>query len=464
MARADSFWGSVRESLRGTQQDFTQVAIPRAIGLLAVPMVLEMFMESLFGIVDIFFVARLGREGPAAVALTESLLTMVFIISEGLGMATTAFVARRIGEKDPRGAAHGAAQAILMAVAFSVVFGAAGALYAPQLLRLMGADPAVVAAGHSFTATMLGGAITILLLFLINAIFRGAGDAAIAMRVLWVANIINIVLDPCFIFGLGPFPEMGVAGAAVATNIGRGAGVIYQVLVLTRREGRIAITRDMLRPDFAVMLRILRVAFTGMLQFAVSMGSWLVVVRMMALFGSAALAGYSIAVRIIIFVLLPSWGMAMAAATLVGQNLGAGRPERAERAVWLTGIYNVVFLGAVAVVMAVFAHPMARLFMHDAEVVEVAAAGIRIVAAGNVCYAWGMVMVQAFNGAGDTLTPTVINVFCYWLFQLPFAWLLSMHLGMGPSGLFFAIPAAETLIAVVSVIMFRRGRWKKVRI
>ena len=311
---------------------------------------------------------------------------------------------------------------------------------------------------------MLGGTVTILLLFLINAIFRGAGDAAIAMRVLWVANIINIVLDPCFIFGLGPFPEMGVAGAAVATNIGRGAGVIYQVFVLTRREGRIAITRAMLRPDLAVMLRILRVAFTGMLQFAVSMGSWLVLVRMMAAFGSAALAGYSIAVRIIIFVLLPSWGMAMAAATLVGQNLGAGKPERAERSVWLTGIYNVVFLGAVAVVMAVFAHPMARLFIQDAEVVEVAAAGIRIVALGNVCYAWGMVMVQAFNGAGDTLTPTIINVFCYWLFQIPFAWLLSMRLGMGPSGLFLAIPAAETLIAVVSVIMFRRGRWKKVRI
>lgn len=464
MARADTFWGSIRESLRGTEQDFTEGAIPRAIGLLAVPMVLEMFMESLFGIVDIFFVARLGREGPAAVALTESMLTGVFVISEGLGLATTAYVARRIGEKDRRGAAHGAAQAILMAVAFSAVAGAAGAFYAPQLLRLMGAEPAVVAAGQRFTATTLGGTVTILLLFLINAIFRGAGDAVIAMRVLWVANVINIVLDPCFIFGLGPFPEMGVAGAAVATIIGRGSGVVYQIIVLARGEGRIAISIGMLRPDFAVMLRILRVAFTGMLQFAVSMGSWLVLVRMIAVFGSVALAGYSIAVRIIVFVLLPSWGMAMAAATMVGQNLGAARPERAERSVWLAGLYNAVFLGGVAVVLVVFAHPLARLFIADAAVVDVAAAGIRIMALGNVCYAWGMVMVQAFNGAGDTLTPTIVNFFCYWLFQLPLAWLLAMRLDMGTSGIFLAIPAAETLIAVVSVILFRRGRWKKARI
>ena len=457
------FWPAVREALAGSHRNYTEGGISRAITLLAIPMVLEMVMESLFGISDMFWVSHLGKDAVATVALTESMLTLVFVVAMGLSLSTTAFVARRIGENDPEGAAVSAVQAIAIGSAVSVLWGALGLVFAPDLLRLMGATPAIVQTGQRYTAVLLGGTVTILLLFLTNAVFRGAGDAAIAMRVLWLANIINIVLDPCFIFGLGPFPRLGVAGAAVATTIGRGCGVVYQLSVLLRGRGRVVIRAPQIRIQGQVMWRLMRVSFNGMLQFLLSMGSWVALVRMIALFGATALAGYAIAIRVVVFVILPSWGMSNAAATLVGQNLGAGKPERAERSVWLAGLYNMVFLGAVAIVFLIFAPLVVRLFTNDPAVLPVAVACLRIVSAGNVCYAYGMVMVQAFNGAGDTFTPMIINLFCYWLFQIPLAWTLS-HSGMGANGVFLAIPIAETGIAVVSILVFRRGRWKRVRI
>ncbi len=458
------FWAAVREALVGTHRDYTEGSIGRAITLLAIPMVLEMVMESMFGVTDMFWVSHLGKDAVATVALTESMLTLVFVVAMGLSMATTAFVARRIGEKDPAGAAVAAVQAIIIGLVVSAVWGVAGVLFAQDLLRLMGATPSIIATGQRYTAVLLGGSVTILLLFLTNAVFRGAGDAAIAMRVLWLANIINIALDPCFIFGLGPFPRLGVEGAAVATTIGRGCGVAYQLTVLLRGQGRVVIRVQQIRVHAEVMWRLLKVSFNGMFQFLLSMGSWVALVRMIALFGSAALAGYAIAIRVVIFVILPSWGMSNAAATLVGQNLGAGKPDRAAQSVWRAGFYNMIFLGSVALIFLVFAEPVIRLFTNDPAVLPVGVACLRVVSCGNVCYAYGMVMVQAFNGAGDTFTPMIINLFCYWLFQLPLAWILSHQTHLGPTGVFLAIPIAEAGIAVVSILVFRRGRWMRVKI
>jgi len=457
------FWARVREALSGKHRDYTAGSVGRAITLLAIPMVLEMVMESMFGITDMFWVSHLGKNAVATVALTESMLTVVFVVAMGLSLATTAFVARRIGEKDPEGAAIGAVQAIAIGITASVIWGAFGALFAPHLLRFMGASPEIIATGHRYTRVMLGGTVTILLLFLTNGIFRGAGDAAIAMRVLWIANLINMALDPCFIFGLGPFPKLGVEGAAVATTIGRGCGVLYQSIALLSGQGRIVIHRAQIRIHAEALWRILRVSSTGMLQFLLSMGSWVAMVRMIATFGAASLAGYAIAIRVVIFVILPSWGMSNAAATLVGQNLGAGKPDRAESSVWRAGFYNMCFLGSVAVFFVIFAEPVIRLFTTDPAVLPLGVACLRIVSCGNVCYAYGMVMVQAFNGAGDTITPMLINLFCYWLFQIPLAWTLS-HTRLAAAGVFLAIPIAETAIAATSVIVFRRGRWKKVKI
>jgi len=458
------FWAAVREALAGTHRDYTEGSISRAITLLAIPMVLEMVMESLFGVTDMFWVSHLGKDAVATVALTESMLTLVFVVAMGLSMATTAFVARRIGEKDPEGAAVAAVQAIAIGIVVSIVWGAVGAWFARDLLRLMGATPAIIQTGQRYTGVLLGGTVTILLLFLTNAVFRGAGDAAIAMRVLWLANLINIALDPCFIFGLGPFPKLGVAGAAVATTIGRGCGVLYQLTILFSGQGRVVIRLPQIRIHAEVMWRLLRVSFNGMFQFLLSMGSWVALVRMIALFGAAALAGYAIAIRLVIFVILPSWGMSNAAATLVGQNLGAGKPDRAEASVWRAGLYNMIFLGGVAVIFLIFAEPVIRLFTNDPAVLPIGVACLRIVSCGNVCYAYGMAMVQAFNGAGDTFTPMIINLFCYWLFQLPLAWTLSAHTRLTATGVFLAIPIAETGIAVVSILVFRRGRWKRVAI
>ena len=454
---------SIWEAIRGTEQDFTKGSISRAILLLSIPMVLEMSMESLFGIVDVFFVAKLGPDAVATVGLTESMLTVVFAISLGIGMATTAMVARRIGEKDREGASIAAVQGIWLGIVASIIVGAIGIFFAPRLLEAMGAPPGVLA-GATYTTVILGGAVTVVFLFLNNAIFRGAGDAVIAMQVLWVSNGINIVLDPCLIFGWGPFPELGLAGAAIATTTGRGIGVILQFVVLFRGRGRVSVGRRHVALAPKVMLRLLRVSFTGMLQYLVATASWLALVRIIARFGASALAGYTIALRIIIFAFLPAWGMSNAAATLVGQNLGAKRPDRAERSVWQTGLYNMVFLGLVSVLFVALSEPLVRLFTSEADVIPYGADCLRYVSYGYIFYAWGVVMEQSFNGAGDTTTPTFINLFCYWAWQIPLAYVLAIPFGMGPRGVFLAIAISESTLAIVALLVFRRGKWKNQRI
>ena len=378
----------------------------------------------------------------------------------GLSLSTTAMVARRIGEKDPEGAAVAAVQAIILGLVISVAIGVPCLIYAPQLLRLMGATPAIVAIGSGYTRICLGGSCAVLLLFLNNAIFRGAGDAAIAMRLLWVSNIINLILDPCLIFGWGPFPRLGVTGAALATFSGRSIGVLYQFYRLMKGTERIRVLARQIRVHFDVLWRLVRVSFTGILQFAIAHTSWIGLVRIVSTFGAAALAGYTIAIRIVIFVILPSWGISNAAATLVGQNLGAGKPDRAERAVWRTGLYNVLFLGSVGVFFAVFAEPVVRLFISDPAVVPLGTACFRIVSYGNIGYAYFMVMMQAFNGAGDTITPTIVNFFGFWLLEIPLAYVLAMPLGMKSNGVFFSIAIAESAMAAASAILFSRGKWK----
>ena len=451
---------ALREALLGSNQDFTEGSIGRAITLLAIPMVLEVSMESLFGIVNVFYVGHLGKDAVAAVGTTESLLTIIFGIGMGLSMATTAMVARRTGEKDPRGASVAAVQAIALGLSISVPIGIVGIFFTPALFRLMGASDHVIAAGTGYGTIILGGNVAILLLFLNNAVFRGVGDAAIAMRALWLANIINIILDPCLIFGLGPFPELGVTGSAIATTIGRGAGVLFQFYVLFSGTGRIKVDRDQVRVDVGVMLRLLRVSIGGIIQLLVATASWLGLFRIVAIFGDAALAGYTIALRIIIFAILPSWGMSNAAATLVGQNLGAGKPDRAERSVWMAGLSNMAFLGVVTIVFVVFAEALIGIFTNDQEVIPYGVAALRYVSYGYVFYAYGMVMMAAFNGAGDTTTPTFINLCCYWLFQIPLAYALALPAGLGANGVFLAITIAESLLAVAAILIFRRGRWK----
>lgn len=458
-------WRSILDALRGVQQDYTQGSIGRAITLLAIPMILEMSMESLFAVVDIFFVSKLGADAAAAVGLTESLLTLVYGLAIGLSMATTAMVARRVGEKDLEGARTAAVQAIILSLVLIAPISIAGAVWAPDLLRLMGAPESVVATGAGYTAVMFGGSASIFLLFLINAIFRGAGDPVVSMRSLWLANLLNIVLGPCFIFGWGPFPALGVLGAAVATTIGRSSGVLYQIWSLRRGSSRIVLgLGDLRRLEGGLILHLLRVATPAMFQFLIATASWLGLVRIIASFGSSALAGYTIAIRVVIFAILPSWGLSNAAATLVGQNLGAGRPDRAERSVWQTGLYNMVFLGMVGAVFLVFAETVLRLFTSDPEVLRSGVACLRLVSCGFPFYAWGMVMVQAFNGAGDTWTPTWINLGCYWLFQIPLAWALAHPFGFESTGVFVAIAIAESTLAVVGMVAFRRGRWKERRI
>jgi len=454
------FWSSVREALRGSHHDYTDGPIGRSILLLSVPMVLEMAMESVFAVVDIFFVSRLGADAVAAVGLTESVLALVYALAMGLGIGASALVARRIGEKDSEGAAHSAVQAITLAVIISLVLGIVGLLLAPMLLGAMGASPEVVRIGTGYTRIMLGGEVAIIVLFVVNAIFRGAGDAAIAMRVLWLANLINIVLCPCLIFGVGPFPALGVTGAAVATTIGRSTGAAFALWRLTRPDGRIPVGRRHLRPDFAAMGRILRLSGTATLQMLIGTASWIGMARIVATFGSPVLAGYTVGMRVVVFALLPSFGLSNAAATMVGQGLGAGKPERAEAAVWKACVYNLVFLGAVGLVFVVLAGPIIRLFSTDPEVVRHGSAALRVIAAGFPLYAFGMVLTQAFNGAGDTWTPTWINLAVFWAFEIPLAYVLAVPLGMGPLGAFLSITIAFSSLAVVSGLLFRRGGWK----
>ena len=456
-----SFWSSVREAIRGSHQDFTAGNLNRAILLLAIPMVLEMVLESLFAVVDVFWVGRLGADSVATVGLTESLLSLVFAIGLGLSLSTTAMVARRIGEKDPSAAAVAGVQAIVLGLSISALVGVPCLIYAPQLLRLMGASPAIVTVGSGYARVALGGSGAILMLFLNNAIFRGAGDAAIAMRLLWVSNIINLILDPCLIYGVGPFPKLGVTGAAVATFTGRSIGVLYQFYRLLRGTERIRILKRQLRVNFRVLLRLVRVSLTGVLQFAIAHTSWIGLVRIVSIFGASALAGYTIAIRILIFVLLPSWGLSNAAATLVGQNLGAKQPERAEKSVWRTGFYNMLFLGSVGVFFVIFAEPVIRLFTQDPAVVPQGVSALRILCYGNIGYAYGMVMLQAFNGAGDTVTPTFVHLFGFWVLEIPVAYALALPARQGPNGVYWAIVIAEAAIATAGILLFRRGRWKR---
>ena len=454
----------LRSAIAGTERDFTQGSIGRAVALLAIPMVLEMSMESLFGFVDALFVTRLGKEAVATIGITESILVLIYGVAWGLSMSTTAMVARRIGEKDPEGAAVAATQAILLGIGVAVVAGIFGVLGASHLLRWMGAEEAIIQRGSSFTATILGGSVTIFLLFLLNAIFRGAGDASIALRSLILSNAINIVLDPCFIFGLGPFPELGLLGAAVATTIGRGCGVAFQLWVLFSGHGRIHVRWSQFHVVPSVMWRLLRVSSTGIVQILISNASWVGMIRILATFGSSALAGCTLAFRTIVVVILPAWGMANAAATLVGQNLGAGKPDRAERSVWIAGFYNMCFLGSIGLIFILWPAHVLSIYQPDPVIVPYGVACLRFISYGYLFYAYGMVLVQAFNGAGDTVTPTYINLFCNWLWQIPLAYVLAIPLGLGPSGVFLAITTAACTQAAVSALIFRRGRWKQQRI
>jgi putative MATE family efflux protein len=456
-----SLWDSVREAIGGSHQNFTTGSLNRAILLLAIPMVLEMVLESLFAVVDVFWVGRISANAVATVGLTESMLLLVFAVAMGLSLSTTAMVARRTGEKDPEGAAVAGVQAIFIGLVVSVLVGVPCFLFAPNLLRLMGAPPEIVSLGSGYARIALGGSGVVLMLFLNNAIFRGAGDAAVAMRLLWVSNIINLILDPCLIFGWGPFPHLGVTGAALATFTGRGIGVMYQFYRLLRGTERFRILHWQIRINMEVLLRLLRVSLTGFFQFAIGQTSWIGLVRIVSLFGAPAVAGYTIAIRVVIFAILPSWGLSNAAATLVGQNLGANQPERAETSVWRTGFYNMLFLGSVGVVFVLFAEPIVRLFTHDPAVVPLAASALRIVSCGNIGYAYAMVMLQAFNGAGDTITPTIVNLFGFWLLEIPLAYWLAIDEGMRSKGVFLSIVIAEGTIAVASMILFRRGRWKR---
>ncbi len=459
-----SLWQSIREALRGSHQDYTQGSLNRSILLLAIPMVLEMVLESLFAVVDVFWVSRLGADAIATVGLTESIVTLVFAVALGLGMSTTAMVARRIGEKDHEGAAVAGVQAIFLGLVASVAMGLPFFLLAPRLLGLMGATPTIIALGTSYMRIALGGSGVILMLFLNNAIFRGAGDAAIAMRLLWVSNILNLIFDPCLIFGLGPFPKMGVTGAALATFTGRGIGVLYQFYRLAKGTERLRILARHLRLDAAVLWRLLRVSFTGILQFLIGQASWIGLVRIVSLFGAPALAGYTIAIRIVIFAILPSWGLSNAAATLVGQNLGAGHPDRARSAVWRTGLWNMIFLGSVGLVFIAFAPWIIGLFTQDPAVVPTAVHCLRIFSCGNIAFAYGMVLLQAFNGAGDTLTPTYVNLVGFWLIEIPLAWWLAEHTWLRVNGVFVSIVVAQVTIVLISLVLFRQGRWARQRI
>ncbi len=459
-----TLWQSVREALRGSHQDYTAGSLNRAILLLAIPMVLEMVLESLFAVVDVFFVSRLGADAIATVGLTESVLTLVFAVGMGLGMAATAMVARRVGEKNPDAAAVSAVQAILLGLAAAVLIGLPGLFFAPRLLALMGASPNIIASGSSYARIALGGSGVIILLFLNNAILRGAGDAAIAMRLLWVSNILNLILDPCLIFGLGPFPRLGVTGAALATFTGRGLGVCYQFYRLAKGSERLRILARHVRVEWDTLSRLARVSLNGILQFLIGQASWIGLVRIVSLFGAPALAGYTIGIRIVIFAILPSWGLSNAAATLVGQNLGAGHPDRARSAVYRTGLWNMLFLGSVGLVFIAFAPGIIAIFTADPAVVPTAVHCLRIFSCGNIAFAYGMVLLQAFNGAGDTRTPTLVNLVGFWLFEIPLAWILARHTSLAANGVFLSVVAAQSLIVALSLLLFRQGRWARQRI
>jgi len=457
-------WAELRDAVRGTGADYTRIPLKRAVFLLAVPMVLELVLESTFAVVDIFFIAKLGASAIATVGLTETLLFLLYAIGIGLAMAVTAVVARRIGEGKPEEAAVTAVQAIWIAVLASVPFAIAGIVFAQDLLRLMGADAWTLEHGYPYMQWALGSNAVILLLFTINAVFRGAGDAAAAMRVLWVANGLNIVLDPLLIFGLGPFPELGVKGAAVATAIGRGAGVLLQLWILFRGGPHLRVLRAQIVWQAAIFWNIVRTSLGGVGQMVVAMTSWIFLMRILADIGSQAVAGATIAVRIMMFTMMPAWGMSNAAATLVGQNLGAGHPERAEASVWHIGWYNMAYLLAVSVAFFALPREFMGVFTDDATVIAIGAEWLRILSYSLFVYGWWMVAVQAFNGAGDTVTPTWINVVFFWLIQIPLSWLLAISLDWQHSGVFWAVFISETAVGLFTLWLFTRGRWKTAQV
>ena len=457
-------FSNLKIAITGSEKNFTSGSINKAIFMLSIPMILEMVMESLFAIVDIYFVSKVSVNAVATIGLTESVIFLVFAIAIGLSMAATAMVARRTGENKPEEASEAAWQAILIAASFSMLISIAGFFFARDVLQLMGASAAVVEEGYGYTKWMLGGNITIMMLFLINAIFRGAGDASLAMRTLWFANGINIILDPILIFGLGPIPAFGVEGAAIATTIGRGTAVLFQLYSLFYRNNVIQVKLRHLKPNFAIMLRIMKVSLGGMGQYLIGTASWLFMVRIISIFGSEAIAGYTISMRIIMFSILPSWGLANAAATLVGQNLGANQPERAEKSVWVCARYNMFFLLFVSILFFVFAENIVGLFNAHGKVAEYAIQSLHYITVGYIFFAYGMTISQAFNGAGDTRTPTIINFFAYWLFQLPLAYLLAVILEMGPSGAFLSVALSIFFIATAFILAFRRGKWKLTKI
>lgn len=453
-------WKTLVEAVRGTRLDYTTAPVGRAVVMLAVPMVLEMAMESVFIVADVFWVAHLGADAVATVGLTESFMTLIYTAAMGLSVGATALVARRTGEYDAAGASRAAGQSILLGIGTAAIIAAIGAPNAPALLRAMGASDAVVATGTPFTRLMLAGNATVLLLFLMNAVFRGAGDAAIAMRVLMLGNALNIVLGPCLIFGVGPFPRLGVAGAALATNIGRGTAVLIQVVTLARARGRIGVGRSDLRLDWTTMRAVLRLSGSGTLQILINSASYIGLVRIVSLFGASVLAGYTIGIRVVLFAILPAYGVANAAATMVGQNLGARRPDRAERAVWTAARYNTALFTLFGAAFFLFARQITAFFTGDPAVAAAAIACLRIVGAGMPFYACAMVLTQAFNGAGDTWTPTLLNLGLFWAGELPLAWWLSTRTALGASGAFIALALAFSLLAFVSAALFRRGRWK----
>lgn len=459
-----SLWNDIKLSISGSQQDFTEVKLGRAILLLSIPMVLEMSLESIFAVVDIFFVSKLGAEAVATVGITESLVTIVYAIAIGLAMATTAIVSRRIGEKDTDGAARASVQAIIVAFAASLPLACIGIFFAPQLLGFMGAEEIIIKEYSGYTSIMIGCNIVIMLLFVINAIFRGAGDASLSMKVLWLANGLNIILDPILIFGWWIFPELGIKGAALATIIGRGSGILFQFYILVGDSSRIKILRSHLTLQLDIIKNLVRVSIGGIFQWLIATSSWVVLVKILSSYGSVVVAGYTIAIRIFIFSILPSWGMSNAAATLVGQNLGANKPERAEKSVWAVAGINMIFLGIVGLCFYTFAEFLMQLFTINKEVIEIGSICLRIISYGYLAYAFGMVVIQAFNGAGDTKTPTIINFFCFWLLEIPLAYLLAKELGWAQDGVFYSIVISETALGIIGFILFKRGKWKQTKV
>lgn len=453
-------WQDVKEAIAGTERDFTEASLGKAIFILAVPMVLEMLMESIFAIVDIFFVSRLGAEAVATVGLTESTMTIIYAVGMGLAMATTALVSRRIGEKKKKEAGEVAFQAILVGVLVSFFIAIPGIIFAKDFLRLMGGTEELINEGYMYPAIMFGGNVIIMTLFIINAVFRSSGDAAISMRVMWFANIINIILDPLLIFGYGPFPEMGVMGAAVATTIGRGLAVVYQFYLLWSGKYRIKLYWDSLKIKVSVMLNLLKISGGGILQNLIATSSWVLLMRIIAFSGPEAIAGYTIAIRIVIFPILLAWGLSNAASTLVGQNLGAEHPERAERSVWITSYVNMFFMGSIGSLFVLFPNFWISMFVDEGAVLQNGILALRIISFGFLFYALGMVLTQAFNGSGDTITPTKINFFSFWLFELPLAYFMAITLNMGLAGASWSIVVAESFLATLALIFFRQGKWK----